>query len=72
MVIPMPKKVKIDLKTIDCIFIGYIQNNNIYQFLVHESKILDIHENMIMESRNVSFSEHVFPYRSKDGASSSK
>lgn len=72
MVVPIPKKVKIGLKTIDCIFIGYAHNSSAYRFLVHESKIPDIHKNMIMESRNVSFFEHVFPYKSKEEASSSK
>ena len=49
---PPPKKVKIGSKTIDCIFIGYAHNNNVYQFLVYESNIPDIHKNMIMASRN--------------------
>ena len=28
--IPKPKKVKIGLKTVDCIFIGYAQNSSAY------------------------------------------
>ena len=59
--IPQPKKVKIRPKTVDCIFIGYAHNNNAYRFLVHESSIPDIHKNTIVESRNASFFEYVFP-----------
>ena len=67
-----PKKVKIGPKTVDCIFIGYEQNSSVYQFLVYKSEVLDIHNNKIMESRNVSFFEHIFPCKSNDGPSSSK
>ena len=63
---------KIEPKTIDYIFIGYAYNNNAYRFLVHESNILDIHKNMIMESKNVSFFEDVFPCKSGEEPSSSK
>ena len=70
--VPPPKNVKIGPKTIDCIFIGYAHNSNVYRFLVYESNIPDIHKNMIMESRNASLFEDVFPYKSKDESSSSK
>ena len=66
-VVHMPKKVKIGPKTIDC-----AQNSNAYHFIMHESKIPDIHKNTIMKFRNASFFEHVFPYRSKEEATSSK
>ncbi|RVW87884.1 Retrovirus-related Pol polyprotein from transposon TNT 1-94 [Vitis vinifera] len=70
--VPPPKKVKIGPKTIDCIFIGYAHNSNAYRFLVYESNIPDIHKNTIMESRNASFFEDVFPCKSKEESSSSK
>ena len=70
--IPLPKIVKIEPKTIDCIFIGYAHNNTTYQFLVHESNIQDIHKNKIMESRNASFFEDVFLCESRDEPSSPK
>ena len=69
---PPPKKVKIGLKTIDCIFIGYAHNNATFRFLVYESNISDIHKNTIMESRNASFFEDVFPCKSKVEPNSSK
>ena len=56
----------------DCIFIGCAHNNNAYRFLVHESENPDIHKNTIMESKNASFFENMFPCKSKDGSSSSK
>ena len=56
---------KIGLKTIDCIFIGYAHNSPAYLFLVHELNIPDICKNAIMESRNASFFEDVFPCKSK-------
>ncbi|CAL8092418.1 unnamed protein product [Prunus armeniaca] len=61
--VPTPKKVKIGPKTIDCIFIGYAINSSAYRFLVHKSDILDVHVNTIIESRNASFFENVFPYK---------
>ena len=70
--VPSPKKVKIGPKTINCIFIGYAHNNTTYQFLIHESNIPDIHKNTIMESRNASFFEDVFPCKSKEEPSSLK
>ena len=60
--VPKPKKVKVGPKTIDCVFIGYAQNSNAYHFLVHKSEIPDIHVNMIIESRDASFFENIFPY----------
>ena len=57
---PKPKKVKVGPKTVDCVFIG--QNSNAYRFLVHKSEIPDIHVNTIIESRDTSFFENIFPY----------
>ena len=63
---------KICPKMVDCIFIGYAYNSNAYRFLVHESENPNIHKNTIMESKNTSFFENVFPCKFKDGSSSSK
>ena len=70
MVVPPPTKVKIRLKTSDCIFIGYTHNSTAYRFLVHESNIPNIHKNMIIESRNASF--FAVPCKSKEKPNSSK
>ena len=61
--IPPPKKVKIGPKTVNCVFIGYTNNSAAYHFLVYKSDILEIHVNTIIESRNASFFEDVFPYK---------
>ena len=60
---PLPKKTKLGVKTMDCIFIGYALNCSAYSFLVHKSEISDIHVNMIIESRDFVFFEEVFPYK---------
>ena len=59
--VPNPKKVKIGPKIIDCVFIGYAHNSSAYRFLIHKSDIPDIHVNTIIESRNASFFEEIFP-----------
>ena len=60
--VPKPKKVNVGPKTTDCVFIRYAQNSNAYRFLVHKSEIPDIHVNTIIESRDASFFENIFPY----------
>ena len=67
--VPIPKKIKIGPKTIDCIFIGYAINSSAYRFLVHKSDIPDIHVNTKIESRNASFFENIFPSNACDGSS---
>ena len=68
--VPIPKRIKIEPKTIDCIFIDYAINSSAYRFLVHKSDIPDIHVNTIIESRNVSFFENIFPGKKAcDGSS---
>ena len=62
-VVLKPKKIKIRQKTVDCIFIGYTSNSCAYRFIVHKSYISNIHVNTIMESRNATFFENVFPHK---------
>ncbi|GJR61143.1 retrovirus-related pol polyprotein from transposon TNT 1-94 [Tanacetum coccineum] len=56
----------------NCIFIGYAKKSTAYRFIVHESKNPDIQKNTIMESRNASFFENIFPCLSKGTGSSSR
>ena len=58
--VPIPKRIKIGSKIIDCIFIGYAISSSAYRFLVHKYDIPDIHVNTIIESRNASFFENIF------------
>jgi len=56
----------------DCVLISYALNNSAYRFLVHKSKIPDIHVNMIIESRDVVFLEDIFPYKQEKDKTSGK
>ena len=47
-------------------------NSSVYRFLIHKSEIFDMHVNTIIESRNASLFEKVFPYKSTQGSNSSK
>ncbi|GKC38309.1 ty1-copia retrotransposon protein [Tanacetum coccineum] len=69
-VVPTPKAQKIGPKSVDCIFIGYAKNSSAYLFIVHDSKNLDIQKNAVMESRNASFFENIFPCLKKETGSS--
>ena len=51
---------------------GYAHNSAAYRFLVYESNIPNIHKNTLMESRNASFFEDVFPCKSKVEPNSTK
>ncbi|GKA25459.1 pol polyprotein [Tanacetum coccineum] len=70
--VPPPKAQMIGPKSVDCIFIGYAKKSTAYRFIVHESKNPDIQKNTIMESRNASFFENIFPCLSKGTGSSSR
>lgn len=71
-VIPTPKAQKIGPKSVDCIFIGYARNSSAYRFIVHDSKNPDIQKGSVMESRNASFFEDIFPFLTKETGSSSR
>ncbi|GJZ63134.1 retrotransposon protein, putative, ty1-copia subclass, partial [Tanacetum coccineum] len=70
--VPTPKAKKIRPKSVDCIFIGYAKNSSAYRFIVHDSKNPDIQKNSVMESRNASFFENIFPCLTKETGSSSR
>ena len=68
--VPIPKRIKTGPKTIDCIFIVYAISSSVYRFLVHKYAIPDIHVNTIIESRNASLFENIFPSKNAcDGSS---
>ncbi|GKB19899.1 hypothetical protein Tco_0853822 [Tanacetum coccineum] len=56
----------------DCILIGYAKNSSAYHFIVHDLKNPDIQKNTVMESRNASFFENIFPCLTKETGSSSR
>ena len=68
--VPIPKRVKIGPKTVDCVFIGYATNSKACRFLVHKSEHLDIHDNTVMESDSAEFFEHIYLYKNRLDSSS--
>ena len=63
--IPEPKRKKIGPKTVDTVFIGFAQNSNSYRFLIFNSEISEISNNTIMESREATFFEDIFPFKDR-------
>jgi len=59
--IPAPKRRKFGPKTVDCVFLGYTQNSTAYRFLVVKSDSPDVSVDTIMESRDASLFEEVYP-----------
>jgi len=58
--IPINKKRKIGLKTVNCIFDEYSLHNTTYRLVVN-SKVSKNFNGTIMESRDFTFFENVFP-----------
>ena len=56
-----PKKRKIGFKTSDCMFLGYVEHSVAYRFLVLKSDVIE--HNTIVETKNIEFSEHIFPLK---------
>ena len=68
--VPIPKRVIIGPKTVDCVFIAYATNSKTCQFLVHKFEHPDIHDNTVMESDSAEFFEHIYPYNTRLESSS--
>ena len=47
----------------DCVFLGYAQQSICYRFLVVKSEIPDMHVDTILESRDATFFENMFPMK---------
>ena len=67
---PINKKQKLGPKTVDCVFLGYAIHSVGYRFLIISSKIPDMIEGTIMESRDVIFFENEFPMKNTPSTSS--
>jgi len=50
--LPYPKKRKIGSKTLDCMFLGYLEHSIAYRFSVLKNDVIDC--NTIIETKNVS------------------
>ena len=62
--IPINKKRKIGPKTM-IVFVGYSLHNITYRFLVVNLEVYETSNDTIMESRDVTFFENVFPLKNK-------
>ena len=70
--VPLPKRVKIGPKTIDCVFIGYAVNSKACRFFVHKFDNPEIHVNTIIESDNAEFFENINPYKTESESTSER
>ena len=68
--VPIAKKRKLGPKTVDYVFLGYAFHSLGYRFLIIKSGILDMHVGTIMESRDVTFFENIFPMKRIPSSSS--
>ena len=66
---PITKKRKLGPKTVDCVFLGYAIHSVGYRFLVVKSEVLDLYVGTIMESRDATFFENIFPMRDETSSS---
>ena len=56
------RKRKLGPKNFDASFIGYVENNAAYRFLLIKSKNGLVEVNTIIETKNVDFFENIFPW----------
>jgi len=61
--IPISKKRKLGPKTVDCVFLGYAHQSIAYRFSVVKYEVPDMHVDIIMESRDATFFENIFPMK---------
>jgi hypothetical protein len=61
--VPINKKPKLGQRTADCIFLVFSSCSIAYRFLVVKSEVPDVYVDTIMESRDATFFEHIFPMK---------
>ncbi|KAL0448581.1 UNVERIFIED_CONTAM: Retrovirus-related Pol polyprotein from transposon TNT 1-94 [Sesamum latifolium] len=61
--VPEHKRKKLGPKTIDVVFLGYVETSYVLRFLVIKSEIRGIEVNAIVEFRDAVFLEDVFPMK---------
>jgi hypothetical protein len=61
--IPINKKHMLAPRTMDCVFLGYASCSIAYRVLVVKSEVPDVYVDTIMESRDATFFEHIFPMK---------
>jgi hypothetical protein len=68
--VPVNKKRKLGLKTVDCVFFKYAHHSITYRFLEIKSEVRDIHVDTFLESRDVTFFENIFSMKNSYDMSS--
>jgi hypothetical protein len=63
-------KRKLGLKIVDCVFLGYAFHSVGYRLLIIKFGIRDMHVGTIIESRDVTFFENIFPMKETPSSSS--
>jgi hypothetical protein len=61
--VPINKKHKLGPRTMDYVFLEYASCSIAYRFLVVKSEVSDVYVDTIMESRDATFFEHIFPMK---------
>jgi hypothetical protein len=67
--VPITKKRKLGSKMVDCVFLGCAFHSVGYRFLVVRSGVPDLLVVTIMESRDATFFENIFPMRDETSSS---
>ena len=70
--VPIAKKRKLGPKTVDCVFLGYAFHSIGCRFLIVKSGVPDMHVGTILESRDVTFFENIFPMKETSSSSSNE
>jgi hypothetical protein len=63
------KKCKLRPTTVDYIFLGYAHHSISYRFLVIKSELPDVYADTLLESRDVTFFENIFPMKNSHSTS---
>jgi hypothetical protein len=68
--VSIKKNRKLGHKTVDCVFLGHAHHSTAYRFLVIKSEIHDVHNDIFLESRDVTFFNNIFPMKNSYDMSS--
>jgi hypothetical protein len=67
--VPINKQCKLGRKVVDCVLLGYAFHSVVYRFFVVKFGVLDLLVDTIMESRDATFIEDIFPMRDEISSS---
>jgi hypothetical protein len=67
--VSITKKHKLGPKNVDCVFLGYAKHSDGYRFLVVKSDVHDVTVGTIMESKDATLFDDIFPMRDMQSTS---